>query len=185
MTTYLLFIALLIFTGIAGFIDLRTGHIPNPLVLASFIVAIVLRVSVEMFEAPAIDQGLRGVLFQVVGGAFACALVPLLLYRFNALGGGDVKLLIVVGTLLGPMLGLQLMFYAFVIAAVYACARLVYQGQLLRILYNSLLLLANPFLPEKRRRSIPTEALTSMRFGPAVFVGACLLAFDAFTATQI
>jgi prepilin signal peptidase PulO-like enzyme (type II secretory pathway) len=47
----------------------------------------------------------------------ACGAVPLLLFRLKALGGGDVKLLATVGAQLGPLLGLQLSFAAFLVAA--------------------------------------------------------------------
>ena len=105
-----------------------------------------------------------------------CAAVPLLLYRVSAIGGGDVKLLASVGVWAGPILGLQVELYAFVLAALYAPARLAYQGQLLRLLGNSAALIANPFLPKSRRKEVPQALLTELRFGPAVFAATALVA---------
>ena len=66
--------------------------------------------------------------------------------------------------------------YSFMVAAVYAPARLAYQGQLFRLLGNSAALVKNPFLPRARRTEVPPALLTELRFGPAVFVGAALVA---------
>jgi prepilin peptidase CpaA len=109
-------------------------------------------------------------------GILGCSAVPLLLYRVNAMGGGDVKLLASVGVWAGPILGLQVELYAFVLAAIYAPARLAYQGQLLRLIGNSAAMLKNPFLPKARRQEVPQALLTELRFGPAVFVATALVA---------
>ena len=111
-----------------------------------------------------------GAVHHIVVGVLGCSAVPLLLYRVRAMGGGDVKLLACLGVWAGPILGLQVELYAFVLAALYAPARLAYQGDLLRLLGNSAALLKNPFLPPARRKEVPQALLTELRFGPAVFV---------------
>ena len=104
-----------------------------------------------------------------------CAAAPLLLFRLGAMGGGDVKLLAVIGVSVGPYMGLEIELYAFVLLAVFAAARLAYHGELLRSLGNSVALVKNPFLPPQRRRQLPQELLTVLPFGPAVFVAALLV----------
>ena len=42
-----------------------------------------------------------------------------------------------------------------------------------RKLENTVALVANPFLPKHKRREITPEMMTSLRFGPAIFVGTC------------
>jgi hypothetical protein len=48
--------------------------------------------------------------------------------------------------------------------------RLAYEGKLLAVLGNTMILIANPFLPKQRRREVPRELMTAFKFGPAVFV---------------
>jgi len=61
-------------------------------------------------------------------------------------------------------------------AALVVPARLAWEGQLLRVLGNTVAIVMNPFLPEKRRRTLSPEMLTTVRFGPAIFVGTVIAA---------
>lgn len=171
---------LMMFTAFAGFLDYRTGHIPNRLVATSALVGLALHFAVHFVMLRQPDQALgelfSGAAVNVLVGVLGCSAVPLLLYRVGAMGGGDVKLLASVGVWAGPILGLQVELYAFVVAALYAPARLAYQGELFRLLGNSAALLKNPFLPKSRRREVPQALLTELRFGPAVFVATALVA---------
>lgn len=159
--------------------DLRTGLIPNWLVLTGFALAFPLQAAVHVALGSAPNQSapeaLLGALGSLAGGAVVCALAPLLLWRFNAMGGGDVKLLTAVGALAGPMIGIEIELYAFVLLALYACARMAYDGHLIRMIGSSLALAVNPFLPPARRRSVPQALLTSLRFGPAVLAASALV----------
>src|SRR5262249_36633620 len=119
------------------------------------------------------SQGLRAAALSV-GGALACTLVPALLYRAGAMGGGDLKLLAAVGALCGPLLGVEAEFYGFMIGALYAPAKMAWEGKLLRVLGNTVALVANPFLPATRRREIAPEMMSELRFGPSIFVGVVL-----------
>src|SRR5262249_19605921 len=94
-----------IVTGIGAETGYRTGDIPNwvtlyPLAaapLAHFLWA-------ALTESPMAGLASAGL---SIGGAVACAIVPLLLYRAGAIGGGDVKLLAAVGALCTPLLGVE------------------------------------------------------------------------------
>jgi prepilin peptidase CpaA len=170
--------ALVLFTLVVGVIDARTGHIPNRVLLVGSIAGSLLHLS-SYFVARSgqpLSQTLMAALLSVVGGLVLCAAVPLFLFRLNAMGGGDVKLLAVVGATVGPFVGMELELYSFVLLALYAPARLAYQGHLLRSLGNSAALVVNPFLPKLRRREVPRELLTPLPFGPAVFAAALLVA---------
>jgi len=172
--------SLLLFTALAGAVDYRTGQLPNRLLAVAGLLGLVLHFSVQAALVRKPDQALSelllGAAINVCVGLLGCAAVPLLLFRIGAMGGGDVKLLAVLGVWSGPILGLQIQLYAFVLAALYAPARLAYQGQLLQLLGNSAALLKNPFLPKARRKEIPKALLTELRFGPAVFVATMLVA---------
>ena len=178
--TQIVLSGLAMFTALAGFVDYRTGHIPNRLVAAGALLGLCLHFLLHfaLIRLPnqALSELLGSASINVGVGLLGCAAVPLLLYRVGAMGGGDVKLLACVGIWAGPILGLQVELYAFVLAALYAPARLAYQGELFRLLGNSAALLRNPFLPKARRQQVPRALLTELRFGPAVFFATALVA---------
>jgi len=171
-----LFAAILLLSLLAALWDLRTGAIPNLLVAAGFVLAFPLHGAVLLSRVPGpTPAALLEALGAIVGGALVCGAAPFVLWRLNAMGGGDVKLLSAVGALAGPMVGIEIELYSFVLIALYACARLAYQGQLLRLLGSSIALAMNPLLPEARRRSVPPALLTSLRFGPSVLAASALV----------
>jgi prepilin peptidase CpaA len=178
--TQIVLTGLLSFTALTGFVDFRTGHIPNRLVAVGALLGLVthLAVHVALLRQPGqpLSELLGGAGANVAVGVLGCSAVPLLLYRANAMGGGDVKLLASVGVWAGPILGLQVELYAFVLAALYATARLAYQGQLLRLIGNSAMLIKNPFFPKAKRKEVPQALLTELRFGPSVFAATALVA---------
>ncbi len=178
--TQIVLSGLMVFTALTGFVDYRTGQIPNRLIAIGALIGVVLHFALHfaLIRQPGQTLGelLGGAAVNVVVGVLGCSAVPLLLYRVGAMGGGDVKLLASLGVWAGPILGLQVALYAFVLAALYAPARLAYQGELLRLLGNSAVLLTNPFLPKARRKAVPQALLTELRFGPAVFFATALVA---------
>lgn len=177
--THIVLCGLVSFTAICGALDYRTGHIPNRVVATGAVLGLAVHFAVHaaLLRGPA--QPLSEVLWSAAAnvclGVLACGFVPLLLFRANAMGGGDVKLLAACGVWVGPVIGLQLEMYAFVVAAVYAPARLAYRGELFRLLGNSAILIKNPFLPKAQRKDVPQALLTELRFGPSVFVAAALV----------
>lgn len=184
--TQIVLSGLLLFTALCGAVDYRTSHIPNRLVAFGALAGVVTHFGVHLLLLRQPGEGLGEVIgsaaVNIAVGLLGCSTVPLLLYRVGAMGGGDVKLLAACGVWAGPIIGLQVELYAFVAAAIYAPARLAYQGQLLRLLGNSAVLLRNPFLPKEKRRVVPEALLTELRFGPAVFVGTALVALVRWRA---
>jgi prepilin peptidase CpaA len=166
----------LLFVALAAVWDLRMGHIPNRLTLLGLLAGGLLHVATLCWFTRPAGEPFRAALLgtalaQVALGVLACGLVPYLLFLRQGMGGGDVKLLAAVGAFLGPVAGLEVELYSFLAMALFAPARLAYDGRLLRTLGNSAALLANPFLPKDRRRTLSPELLSSLKFGPAVFVG--------------
>jgi prepilin peptidase CpaA len=105
-------------------------------------------------------------------------LVPWGFYRVSrgtAIGGGDVKLFATLGALVGPTLGLEIQFSSFVLLGAIAITQLTFAGRLWRLLVSLGWILVNPFLPRHRRRVLAPDALTQMRMGPAIFLGAVLV----------
>jgi len=165
----------LIASAAAALLDWRTGHIPNWLTLGSAGTAALVH-AVYGAERGGL-QGTAGALISVLLGIVVCSLVPLLMYRVNGMGGGDVKLLAAIGAICGPMLGLQAQFYSFVAIVLYAFAWLAYQGKLLRTLFNSLLLLVNPLVPAAHKKPVTPEVMTSLKLGPAILAGVIATVF--------
>jgi len=174
-----LFAVLVLFTAVAAYTDLSTGLISNRLIALGLLLALPLQLAVHftVLRPPGDSAGsvLASALAYYGGGVVVCALAPLVLFRLNAMGGGDVKLLAMVGAFVGPTIGIEIELYAFVLTALFAGARLAYQGQLLKVLANSALLVTNPLRSKDRRRELPGELLTSLRFAPAVLVSTLLL----------
>lgn len=171
-------VAAAIIAAIAAAADLKTGEIPNWLTLGSLLLA----PFVHFGNGLAHHAGGKGALYEglsSIAGALICVFVPAILYRQDAIGGGDVKLLAVIGALLPPrsvhhsleFLGLEAEMYSFFAAGLIAPAFLAYEGKLFRTIKNTALLAVNPLLPKKKRRQIEPSLLTWFRFGPAIFIG--------------
>lgn len=164
---------------VAAYIDYKTGHIPNWLTLPALCAAPVAHLFAAIITGHA-GRAIEAAGFSIAGAVLA-ALIPLLLYRANAIGGGDVKLLAALGALCMPMIGVEAEFYAFMAAALFAPARLLWQGKLLLTLKNTLAIITNPFRAAHKRREVTPEMMTSLRFGPAIFVGMFGAAFMQWT----
>lgn len=167
-----LFMLAVVVTAVAAWTDFRKGIIPNWLSLGALAVAPVGHAVLGYVQGGAAGA-FEGAMFSLLG-ALACGAVPMLLYATGGGRGGDVKLLAAVGAALRPSIGIEAVFYAFIIAALYAQARLAYEGKLLRTLGNTLSIVVNPFLPKARRRKLSKEAMTWTRLGPSVFAGTVL-----------
>jgi prepilin peptidase CpaA len=164
---YFLLAAVLV-AGLAAWFDWRTGEIPNWLTLGPLVIAPVAHAVFGLVKGGWSAAGL-GVVFSILG-VLTCGLIPILLYRSGAIGGGDVKLLGALGAILRPFIGIETVMYAFIVAALYAPVRLAYEGKLLRTLGNSFLLVRNVFVPKSKRRELSAEMMSELRFGPSVFV---------------
>jgi prepilin peptidase CpaA len=161
----------LLLTAAAAVWDLRTGMIPNRLVAAG--AALTLLCSFAL-AAPGGLGALGRTGLSMLMGAVLVSIVPALLYRMGGLGGGDLKLLAVVGAALGPSLGLEAELYAFFVVLLYAPARLIFEGKLRRALTTSAALCLRPF--QRKPAPLNTEELTEFRFGPAIFAGTLAVA---------
>ena len=174
------FHALLLLAGsfalVAAIFDWRTGRMPNWLTMSAIALGPVLHFARALVEKQTSNVAAQEAGYSI-GGAALCAVVPLILFRQGAIGGGDVKLLAGIGALLQPMLGVEAEMYGFFAGAILAPARLAYEGKLLSTLKNSFTIGANLFLPKAKQRSIEQSAMSWFRLGPAVFVGVLLSAY--------
>ncbi len=152
--------------AIAGAVaDARTGRIPDALTLQGMGLGVALA---------AIAGGAGGAL-EAFFGALLAAIVPAILARAGAMGGGDLKLLAALGALAGPRLGLEIETAAFSCGALQGLAVWARRGCLGHGLAAAASLVV-PFAGKRIRRSpaVSAAAKTTLRFGPAIAVGAAL-----------
>ena len=159
--------AALVTAALAAVLDARTGRIPNPLTLGALGLGLAL----------AACRGWPLGLLHGAAGALACALVPLLLFRRGAMGGGDVKLMAVLGALLGIDGGLEIQTLAFLFGAIHGIAAWARSGRL----RAGALAVAGLVVPVagrrwRRRPAVAEAATASIRFGPAIAAAAAAVA---------
>jgi prepilin peptidase CpaA len=162
-------------SAMAAAIDWRRREIPNWLSIGTLAVALVTHLALGASAAPGAMAPVSRAAWSVIG-AFACGLVPFAFWRSGAFGGGDVKMLAAIGALLLPLDGLEAELYAMVAAGLLAPVWLAFEGTLPRVLRNVATMILNPLRPASKRRPLASSAMTSLRFGPAIFAGAALCA---------
>ena len=170
----ILLLAAVVVTCAAGIFDYRTGLIPNQLTYPLVIAGAAAHIALNLLNFGAASVGWT--LLETLAGALVCGLIPLLLWRSKAMGGGDVKLLIGLGALLGPAIGLRVEMYAFIAAVAAAPILLAYRGVLWATLQRSLALLLRPFRRSQSGAPQVAEALTELRFGPAICAAMAIVA---------
>lgn len=157
-------------TGVAAFHDLRTRTLPDWLTLGAA------GGGIGVHVVAAAIGGARGIdLLAAVGGsalgAVACAFLPLLLVRKNAMGKGDLKLFIALGAALGPIAGFEVqlhaLFAAFVAAPIFA-----WRTGRLRWMFSGAW---SAFKGKKHDGTAAADASASwMPFAPAILAGVLL-----------
>jgi prepilin peptidase CpaA len=144
---------------LAACTDARSGLIPNWLTFPTLVAAPVVH---GLVRGP-------GALGAALAGLLVCGLVPLLLFRLRAIGGGDVKLLAAAGALAGMRVGLELQLASYLLCSVYALLLLAWRGSLLATLRRSLVLAGAAISPRLRARLPASDEMMQVRLGPAVF----------------
>lgn len=173
---HVVFIVAIAVAALAAWSDWRRGEIPNWLTYGALVLGPMLQVGRMLGAKATADAALAEGGFALLG-AFVSALVPLMLYRQGAIGGGDLKLFAGIGAILQTTLGVEAEMYSFFGAALFAPAILAYQGKLIVTLKNSVSILVNTFLPKPKRRPVEENALSWLRLGPAVLFGVALTAY--------
>ena len=150
----------LVGTGTAALVDLRTRRVPNVLTgsLAATGVALAVSGAGEVGIAAACAGGLLGLLLMSPG------------YLVGATGGGDVKLLAATGTLLGPAAILVAFVVTTIAGGVFALAVAALRGHL-GVVTRRILVLARTGGANKAE--IETSSVNNrFAYAPAIAVGA-------------
>lgn len=141
--------------AVAAYTDWRRGLIPNWLTLPPLVIAPV--VYFFLGGAPAAVASAFGIVL--------CGAVPYLMFRREAIGGGDVKLLAAIGAVAGAGVGLEGELIAFLLAAAWAIGASIARGEGLQLLAGAFKVVL--------RRPVEARQLTELRLGSFIFLGVC------------
>ncbi|MBN2801489.1 MAG: prepilin peptidase [Deltaproteobacteria bacterium] len=140
---------------IATYTDLKKGTISNYLTLSAAIFGVVFSLSIDGIGGAAAS----------LSWALAGALVPAILFKFNAMGGGDVKLFFAMGALLKNSSIIEIEMTAFIIGAIYGIALFIANGVLLKKI-RAVAAVHKPFV--KNRVEFIENDKTEIKFAPSI-----------------
>ena len=133
-TVYLSLVLACVVAAIAGYQDLKTRTISNALTYSALALGCAIALA-------------TGTLGSALGGAAIAGGSGLLLYLCRAMGGGDVKLLAAVGSLLGYSLSLEMLFYGVLFGGAWSIFALCMKGVMLQTLKEMWLLIRSLIYP--------------------------------------
>jgi prepilin peptidase CpaA len=154
----------------AAVTDFRSRRIPNLLTLAALAAALLANTAI---------YGLPGLRFALHGLAFA-ALLSLPLFLLRAMGGGDVKLLLAVGALVGAANWLAIFAFTSVLGGFFAIAIAIARRRLRHTLASAarlLLTLASARAPHRQHPQWDVAHPQSLRLPYGVVIALGSLAF--------
>lgn len=160
---------------IAAVLDMRTGLIPNRLTYPLLVLSPPAHVVLVLVQGGSFtDALLRG--GTSVIGIIACGILPLFMWKNDAIGGGDLKLFAGLGGLLLPRFGFETQLYVLLSAALIAPIQLAYRGTLFRALRNVVGQFLNPLRKKERRVPLHPAMASWLRLGPCFALGFSLAA---------
>lgn len=156
-------ILFIVLVAMAAWTDVRSRRIPNEIVVTGFGAALLLRALVG-FDAHV--DGLQG-----AGLAF---LVVLPLFALRGIGGGDAKMLIMVGAFMGPERLVPALLVTAVVGGVMAVAAMVRQRVAVRVLRSTAGLVAYGLTLGRAgtRATVDMPGAVTVPYGVAIAVGA-------------
>lgn len=139
--------------AVAMWEDLRSRKVPNQLLLVGLSLILVLIV---------LTQGFGGLVNSGLSFLTACVVV-LPLYFLRVMGGGDVKLFVVISLLFSWQQVLLALFAAMIWGSLLGIFQVILQGQIMKFLHNLMAL--------AQRVKLPAESTHKMPFTVALFFG--------------
>ncbi len=152
-------------TAVAAYTDRKTGLIPNKLCFCGIGSGILLGL---------LGGNVYG-LALAFAGAFVAGLIPLIMFRVNAMGGGDVKLFFAVGALLGISAALEIQMMSFIFGALWGIGFWIKKRQLITGLKGVLVYAMPPVLKKRVVQQDKNLPKTEIKFAPAIFAAVLLV----------
>ncbi|MBM79052.1 MAG: hypothetical protein CMJ78_00465 [Planctomycetaceae bacterium] len=117
-------------------------------------------------------------------GFFVCGFIILLTFSMNLIGGGDVKLIAMMGAFLGVRSGIEAMLWTFVLGAVLAASLLIWQIGVLKIIsgvfrHLFLVLRAKSWIPLTKDERAPLK--TGLFLAPAGFIAVVVVGWKSLS----
>ena len=154
---------LLLMVSIAAVNDLATRRIPNRLLLAGLVGALVL-------HGLSVDPG--GALLSALGGMLLGLAVFLPFYLVRGMAAGDVKMMAVVGFFTGPAEAFQIVVFTWCAGGVMALFLILLRSRLRLALVNIGHVLSGLLVPgTKLSDTAPAQSVGSMPYGLAIAFG--------------
>lgn len=169
-------ILLLVLVAVAVVTDVARHKIYNWTVYPGIVLGFVLNGVNTTLAGESLWSGLRFSL----AGFLACGLVMLVCFVFFDIGGGDVKLIAMMGAFLGPKEGVEAMLWTFVLGSVVGAAILIWQLGALHILKKSLhhillILRARSWIAPTEEERQPLKRWLFL--APSAFAAICVVEF--------
>jgi len=149
-------------TSVAAYTDFRTGLIPNVVVGSGAVAGVLAQLSAAALG----QEGISTALQQMGLGLAVGAIIPVTLYAFGALGGGDLKLFAALGLCLGPTHVLAVELWSHVIALLFVLG----SSTLRTSIGTSVRLVHNLFVPASARKPLPRTSMTALRLAPSILL---------------
>lgn len=167
---------------VATVYDLRTRSIPDRLTFGGMIAGLVVNVVLEAARGGRGDALLMAAAMSAAG-AGACAILPLAAVIRGKLGGGDLKLFIALGAILGPLVGFEAQIYAVVAAFVVAPIFAWRKGRLRSALRFVGAQIRRSLRGKKASEPLPEHEVSWMPLAPAILAGVVLAAASSVTTS--
>ena len=118
---------------------------------------------------------------QSLAGFVACGFLMLVCFVLFSVGGGDVKLIAMMGACLGTRQGIEAMLWTFVLGGILGAAILIWQIGLIRIISKSIqhlliVLRAKSWVPLNTDERVPLKR--GLFLAPSGFAAVCIVARD-------
>ena len=166
---------LLILLSIAAWTDARSHTIYNWNCYPGIIAGLVINSAGLGSSAPGMD----GFVF-AAAGFLACGFIMLTAFVFFQMGGGDVKLLAMIGSFLGIHLGIEALLWTFSLGFVCGVAAIIWRYGIVSIVRGSFehlvaVLRARSWIPLHREERKPLEQ--GLFLAPSALIAVCIVAW--------
>lgn len=172
-------ILLLGLVAVASFTDVTRHKIYNWNVYPGIVLGFVARGISAVQQGETLWSGLRFSL----EGFLACGLIMLVCFVFFDMGGGDVKLIAMIGAFLGLRDGIEAMLWTFVLGSIAGATLLIWRIGVVRMLSKTwqhflLILRTRSWVPLTDRERRPLRRWLFL--APSAFAAICVVASGLF-----